>query len=67
METKGIAAQGCEVSITNESASNAQGVGSPSEHPWGAVDTLVGTEQVTLQKQPFVSLQGQQENLLVFF
>lgn len=45
METKGIAAQGCEVSITNESASNAQGVGSPSEHPWGAVDTLVGAEQ----------------------
>lgn len=42
METKGIAAQGCEVSITNESASNAQGVGSPSEHPWGAVDTLLG-------------------------
>lgn len=57
METKGIAAQGCEVSITNESASNAQGVGSPSEHPWGAMDTFVEAEQVALQEKPFVSLQ----------
>lgn len=36
METKGFSAQDCEVNITNERASHAQGVGSPSDGPWGA-------------------------------
>lgn len=38
METKGLSAQDCEVNITNESVSSAQGVGSPSDDPWGVLE-----------------------------
>lgn len=37
METKGIPAQDSQVNVTNESVGNVQGVGSPSDYPWGAV------------------------------
>jgi len=42
METKGIPAQDSYVNVTNESVGNVQGVGSPSDCPWGAVKAPPG-------------------------
>lgn len=58
-ETKGLSAQDCEVNITNESVSRAQGVGSPSDDPWGVLEASGrgggGAEQVALQEKQCVS------------
>lgn len=42
METKGIPAEGSQVNVTNESVGNVQGVGSPSDYPWGAAEASPG-------------------------
>ena len=42
MQTKGIPAQDSQVNITNESIGNVQGVGSPSDNPWGAKKATPG-------------------------
>lgn len=49
METKGIPAQDSQVNVINESIGNAQGVGFPSDHPWGAGEASpVGTADGSL-------------------
>lgn len=42
METKGIPAEDSQVNVTNESVGNVQGVGSPSDYPWGAAGASPG-------------------------